>query len=181
MSDNPPPGDETLPAVPDLDLGGLAGEPGGGFDMGALLQSAMQMQQDLLSAQEQAAEQVVEGVAGGGMVRVEVTGGLEFRRVTIDPQVVDPDEVDLLEDLVLAALHDATGRVQDLQSAAMPALGGLGGLGLDDGGIDLGALLGGGPPAADFDEEDDDDEDDGLDGDDDDGRAGRSDPADGAP
>ena len=167
---------EVVPALPDLDLGGLGGAggaaglddpglgglggPGGGFDMGSLLQSAMQMQQDLLAAQAQAADAVLEGVAGGGAVRIEVTGGLEFRSVTIDPEVVDPADVDLLQDLVLAALHDATARVQALQAQAMPSLGGLGGLGdLGDGGLDLGALFGG-PVDDDEFEDDEDDEDD---------------------
>lgn len=170
---------EVVPALPDLDLGGLGGaggaagldDPGlgglgglggsgGGFDMGSLLQSAMQMQQDLLAAQAEAADAVLEGVAGGGAVRIEVTGGLEFRSVTIDPEVVDPADVDLLQDLVLAALHDATARVQALQAQAMPSLGGLGGLGdLGDGGLDLGALFGG-PVDDDEFEDDEDDEDD---------------------
>ena len=199
--DDADPAPELVPAVPDLDLGGLGGaggaagldDPGlggvgglggldglgggGGFDMGSLLQSAMQMQQDLLAAQAQAAEAVLEGVSGGGAVRIEVTGGLEFRSVTIDPEVVDPDDVDLLQDLVLAALHDATARVQSLQAQAMPSLGGLGGLGglddLGDGGLDLGALFGG----PDDDELDGDDDDDELDEDEDDDRGGTGSPA----
>ncbi len=181
--DDADPAPEIVPAVPDLDLGGLGGaggaagldDPGlgglgglgggGGFDMGSLLQSAMQMQQDLLAAQAQAADAVLEGVAGGGAVRVEVTGGLEFRSVTIDPEVVDPDDVDLLQDLVLAALHDATARVQALQAQSMPSLGGLGGLGdLGDGGLDLGALFGGPVDEDDLEDDDDDLDDDELGG-----------------
>lgn len=181
--DDDEPAPEVVPAVPDLDLGGLGGaggaagldDPGlgglgggGGFDMGSLLQSAMQMQQDLLAAQAQAAEAVLEGVAGGGAVRIEVTGGLEFRSVTIDAEVVDPDDVDLLQDLVLAALHDATARVQALQAQAMPSLGGLGGLGglddLGDGGLDLGALFGGPVDEDDLEDDEDDDEGDDLGG-----------------
>lgn len=140
MSDrpnDPTPDDEVLPAEvvdatdeewdDDLDddedganpLAALLGGGEGGFDMGSLLDSAMQMQQQLLAAREEAAAQVVEGAAGGGVVRIEVTGALEFRKVTIDPAAVDPDDLTLLEDLVLAALHDAVARANELQGEAM--------------------------------------------------------------
>lgn len=97
-------------------------------DLGALLAQAQQMQEQLLSAQAEAAEQVVEGVAGGGAVRIAVTGGMEFRSVTVDPAAVDPDDVDMLQDLILAALHDATAKVNELNQQALGGLGGLGGL-----------------------------------------------------
>ena len=83
-----------------------------------------------------AAEQVHEGVAGGGAVHVTVTGGMEFLSVKIRKDAVDPDDVEMLEDLVLAAIHDAMAKVQDLSKEAMGGLD-LGGLG---GG--LGGLLG---------------------------------------
>jgi DNA-binding YbaB/EbfC family protein len=98
--------------------------------MGDLLKQAQKMQEQLMEAQAAAAEQVVEGQAGGGVVKVTVTGGMEFRSVTIDPDAVDPDDVAMLEDLVLAAIHDAVGKVNDLSQQAMGGLdmGGLGGL-----------------------------------------------------
>jgi DNA-binding YbaB/EbfC family protein len=98
--------------------------------MGDLLKQAQKMQEQLMEAQAAAAEQVVEGQAGGGVVKVTVTGGMEFRSVTIDPDAVDPDDVAMLEDLVLAAIHDAVGKVNDLSQQAMGSLdmGGLGGL-----------------------------------------------------
>lgn len=100
-----------------------------GPDMGALLQQAQQMQQQLLAAQAQAAEAVHEGTAGGGAVRVEVSGGMEFRSVTIRPDAVDPDDVDMLQDLVLAALNDAVAKVTAAQQDALGGIGGgLGGL-----------------------------------------------------
>ncbi len=104
-------------------------------DFGDLLRQATQMQEQLLAAQAAAADEEVEGHAGGGMVKITVTGGGTFSAVHIDPQVVDPDDVGMLEDLVLAALHDAMARVQELQQAAMGQLdlGGLGGL-LGEGG-----------------------------------------------
>lgn len=150
-----------------FDIGSLlGGGPGGGLDMGALLSSAMEMQQQLADAQQQAMLQTVEGQAGGGMVKIEVTGGLEFRSVTIDPEVVDPSDIEMLQDLVLAALHDAAARIQDLQSSSMSGVGGLPGLGGDAlGGFDLGGLFGGSELADDddFEDEDDDDSDDDSD------------------
>jgi nucleoid-associated protein EbfC len=99
-------------------------------DMGDLLRQAQAMQEQLMAAQAAAAEQVVEGQAGGGVVKVQVTGGMDFRSVSISPDAVDPDDVEMLEDLVLAALHDAMARVQELQQGALGGLdmGGLGGL-----------------------------------------------------
>ena len=82
-----------------------------GFDPQALLARALEMQQRLLDAQAEAADATVEGTAGGGKVRVTMTGTGDVTAVHIDPSVVNPDEVDLLEDLVLAALHDAVTRV----------------------------------------------------------------------
>jgi len=106
---------------------------GGGLDMGALFEQAAKMQEQLLAAQQEAADTVVEGVAGGGVVKVSVTGAMEFRSVEIDPSAVDPDDVEMLQDLVLAALHDATAQVLQLQGGSV-----------DLGGLDLGGLLGGG-------------------------------------
>jgi DNA-binding YbaB/EbfC family protein len=101
-----------------------------GPDLGDLLSQVQQMQQQLMEAQQSAAAEVVEGRAGGGMVTVKVTGGFEFQDVQIDPSVVDPADVDMLQDLVLAAIRDAVSRVNELNQQA---LGG------------LGSLLGGGP------------------------------------
>ena len=105
--------------------------------MNDLLKQAQQMQEQLMAAQAEAAEKVVEGHAGGGVVRIQVTGGMEFRSVTIDPKAVDPDDVEMLQDLVLAALHDATRKVSEAQQASMvgmmPDLGGIfGGGGLPE-------------------------------------------------
>jgi DNA-binding YbaB/EbfC family protein len=105
------------------------GEPEGlGLDLGALLGQAQAMQQQILDAQAEVAAQVVEGQSGGGVVRIEVTGGWEFRSVTIDPAVGDDHE--MIADLVLAALRDAAARVAELheQSVGGVDLGGLGGL-----------------------------------------------------
>ncbi len=109
------------------------------FDLSGLLAQAQQMQQQMAEAQEEAAATVVEGIAGGGAVRIELTGGLEVRSVTISPEVLADGDVEMLQDLVLAALRDALGQAVELQSGSMPDLGGidLGDLG------GLGGLLGG--------------------------------------
>ena len=119
-------------------LPGPGSGPEAGFqlpDLQGLLAQAQQVQEQLLAAQAEAAEQVYEGSAGGGVVVVALTGGMEVRAVRISPEVVDPSDVEMLEDLVLAAIRDAVGQAQDAQQAS------LGGLGLGGGG--LGGLLGG--------------------------------------
>lgn len=102
-----------------------------GFDMNALFERARDMQEQVLAAQAAAAEQVVEGNAGGGAVKVRVSGDMRFESVTIDPASVDPDDVALLEDLVLAACNDAVSRARRLGQQALGGLD-LGGLGLGD-------------------------------------------------
>ena len=99
-------------------------------DMGDLLKQAQKMQEQLMEAQATAAEQVVEGQAGGGAVKIRVTGGMEFMSVSIDPAAVDPADVSMLEDLVLAAIHDAVAKVNEISQQAVGGLdlGGLGGL-----------------------------------------------------
>jgi len=103
---------------------------GGGMDFNALLEQASQLQQQMADIQQRAAETVVEGVAGGGVVKVTVTAAMDFQTLTISPDAVDPDDVEMLQDLVLAALHDAVDQVQELQTGALGGvdMGGLGGL-----------------------------------------------------
>lgn len=100
------------------------------FDMGALLERAQAVQQQLVEAQAAAAEQVVEGQAGGGVVKVRITGGLKIESVSIDPEVVDANDVTMLEDLVQAATNDALARAQQLTQSLLGGLdlGGAGGL-----------------------------------------------------
>ena len=117
------PAEEAELVVPDLGaLGSLMGGGGGDDDpLGGLLAQAQQM----MAAQAEAAQQEVEGVAGGGVVRVRATGTGQVLGVTIAPDVVDPSDVGMLEDLVLAALHDVNARLAELQRAALGPLGGL--------------------------------------------------------
>jgi nucleoid-associated protein EbfC len=122
-----------------------------GFDPQALLAQALEMQQRLLDAQAEAEEAIVEGAAGGGKVKVTMTGTGEVTAVHIDPSVVDPAEVDLLEDLIVAALRDAATRVGLLAEQRL-------GVGFGGG---LGELFGGVPGIGAPGDEDADDEEQG--------------------
>lgn len=100
-------------------------------NMQQLLQQAQKMQQEMLAAQESLKTEVVEASAGGGMVTVKVTGDLHVTEIKIDPQAVDPDDVELLQDMVLAAVTEGLRSAQELASAKLGGIaGGLGGLGL---------------------------------------------------
>jgi DNA-binding YbaB/EbfC family protein len=113
------------------------------FDINSLLSQALDMQQRMADAQARTAETEIIGRSGGGAVQITVTGGMQFVDVTIEPSAVDPDDISMLEDLVLAALNDAFDQLEDLQQSAMPALD-LGGLGGALGGLSgLGGALGG--------------------------------------
>ncbi len=107
--------------------------PGGEPDLSALLAQAQQIQQQLAQAQQAIADARLTGTAGGGLVSATVTGSLELVSLTVSPEVVDPDDVETLVDLVLAAVRDAQRQAHELQattmapfSAAGDALGGLG-------------------------------------------------------
>ena len=100
-------------------------------NMQQLMKQAQQMQQQLMSAQAELAELKVEGTAGGSLVRATMTGSGELVALTIDPGVVDPSDVETLQDLVVAAVRDAARVAADLTQEKMgPLAGGLGGLGL---------------------------------------------------
>ena len=101
-----------------------------------MMKQVQQMQTDMAKAQEQLKEEVVEASAGGGMVTVKVSGDLEIREIRIDPAAVDPEDVELLQDMVLAATNEALRSAQEL---ANRKLGGLTG-GLDLGGLGLPGL-----------------------------------------
>jgi DNA-binding YbaB/EbfC family protein len=105
-------------------------------NMQQMLGQVQKMQQDMETAQRELENETVQASAGGGMVTVTVTGGLELRAVEIAPDAVDPNDVDMLCDLVLAATNEALRAAQELAASRMGAvtggldLGSLGGLGL---------------------------------------------------
>ncbi len=104
-------------------------------DLQMIMQQAQKMQEQLIAAQAELASAEVIGQAGNGLVQVTMTAAGEVRAVRIDPQVVDPDDVDTLQDLVVGALQDAARAAQQLQAEKMgPLAGGLGG---DAGGLGL--------------------------------------------
>jgi DNA-binding YbaB/EbfC family protein len=96
-------------------------------DMMARLQ---QMQAKALKAQEELTNQAVEGTAGGGAVSITVTGGLKVEALKIAPEVVDPEDIEMLEDLVTAAVNEALQKVQALQMQQISGIAGQFGLGL---------------------------------------------------
>jgi DNA-binding YbaB/EbfC family protein len=110
--------------------------------MQQMLKQVQKMQADMMAAQEQRKNEVVEASAGGGMVTVKVTGDLEVKDIRIDPAAVDPDDVELLQDMVMAATNEALRAAQELASTKMGGLTG----GLDLGSMGLPGLGGPGGP-----------------------------------
>ena len=106
-------------------------------NLNQMMKQVQQMQAEMMKAQEQLKTEVVEASAGGGMVTVKVTGAMEVKEVVIDPEAVDPEDVELLQDMVLAATNEAIRSAQELAESRLGgAMGGLGG----PGGLDLGSL-----------------------------------------
>jgi len=105
-------------------------------NMQQMMQQVQKMQRDMEAAQEELKSEIVEASAGGGMVTVKVSGALEVREVKIDPAAVDPEDVEILGDMVLAAVNEALRNAQELAERKMGGatggldLGSLGGLGL---------------------------------------------------
>jgi nucleoid-associated protein EbfC len=101
------------------------------MSMANLQRMALQMQQEMERVQAELAEAEIEGTAGGGVVRAKVTGKQSLISITIDPTAVDPADVEMLQDLVTAAVNDAldaSRRLAEQKMGALSALGGLGGL-----------------------------------------------------
>lgn len=109
-------------------------------DMNMILQQAQKMQRQLAAAQERLAATEVTGQAGGGLVTVTRTAAGEILNITIDPKVVDPQDVETLQDLVVGALRDAERAAKELQEQTMGPLAG--GLGEMAGGLGLGEIPG---------------------------------------
>jgi DNA-binding YbaB/EbfC family protein len=98
-----------------------------GPNMNQILKQAQQMQAEMAKAQEQLKNEIVEASAGGGMVKVTMTGDMQLREITISPEAVDPEDVDLLQDMVTAAVNEAMRSAQELASNRMGGIAGLGG------------------------------------------------------
>jgi DNA-binding YbaB/EbfC family protein len=102
-------------------------------NMNKMLQQVQKMQADMIKAQEALAHETIEASAGGGMVTVTITGDLQVKDIVIAPDAIDPEDPELLQDMVLAAVNEAIRQAQELAATRM---GGL------TGGMDLGALGG---------------------------------------
>jgi DNA-binding YbaB/EbfC family protein len=101
-----------------------------GPNLNQLLKQAQQMQAEMAKAQEQLKNETVEASAGGGMVKVTMTGDMQLREITISPEAIDPEDPDLLQDMVTAAVNEALRSAQELAANRMGGItGGLGGAG----------------------------------------------------
>jgi len=106
----------------------------GGFDVNALMKQAQQMQEQMLQAQDQLKDETVEASAGGGMVKVKMGGDLTLREISIDPEAIDPEEAEMLAEMVQAAVNEGLRAAQELASSKMGGItgdlgGGMPGLG----------------------------------------------------
>lgn len=109
----------------------------GGFDLNSMMKQLQQVQAEMTEAQEKLKDEVVEASAGGGMVKVKVSGDLRVLEVAIDPEAIDPEDPELLQDMVLAAVNEGLRSAQELAQQRLGGIagglaggGGLGGLGL---------------------------------------------------
>ena len=111
--------------------GGFRGMPGG-MNQAAMMKQAQKMQQDMLRMQEEMERKTYKATSGGGMVTAEVNGKHELLNLTIDPEAVDPDDVEMLQDMVIAAVNEAMRKADSDASANMSKL---------TGGLNLGGLF----------------------------------------
>src|SRR5690242_5197503 len=105
------------------------GGPQGGFDVNAMMKQVQQMQAQMAEAQEKLKDEVVEASAGGGMVKAKMSGDLRLLELTIDPEAAGPDDVEMLQDMVLAAVNEALRSAQELATSKLGGIAGLGGAG----------------------------------------------------
>ena len=103
----------------------------GGFDIQGLMKQAQQMQAEMMEAQEKLKDEVVEASAGGGMVKVKMGGDLTLREIVIDPEAIDPEDAEMLQEMVQAAVNEGLRAAQELASSKMGGIAGgdLGGMG----------------------------------------------------
>ncbi len=105
---------------------------GGGMNMGSMLARAQKMQADMAAAQAEVESAEVEATAGGGAVKVRANGAKQILGVSISAEVVDPDDIEMLEDLITAAVNEALGKADELMKQKMSGV---------TGGMDLGGLF----------------------------------------
>ncbi len=102
----------------------------GGMNMNNLMKQAQKMQKQMVEMQESLNEKTLEMTSGGGAVKIVISGKKEIQSIKIDPEVVDPDDVEMLEDLILSAVNEAIRQADEMYTTEMSKVtGGLGGLG----------------------------------------------------
>ena len=104
--------------------GGFRGMPGGGMNQMAMMKQAQKMQQDMLRMQEELENKVFTASAGGGMVTASVSGSRELKGLEIKPEAVDPDDVEMLQDMIIAAVNAALAEAEKTSSETMAKLTG---------------------------------------------------------
>lgn len=112
-------------------MGKFNGFNAGGGNMQQLMRQAQKMQQDVARVQEQVGNTEFESSVGGGAVKVVITGNKEFKSITISPEAVDPDDIEMLQDLILTAVNEAIRTAEEkMETEVSKVTGGLGGMGL---------------------------------------------------
>ena len=102
--------------------GGFGG--GGMGNMSSMIKQAQKMQEDMLKLQDEISEKTLETTAGGGAVKVTITGKKEIKSIKISPDVVDPDDIEMLEDLILACINEAIRSVEEMSAKEMSKITG---------------------------------------------------------
>ncbi|MBF0600227.1 YbaB/EbfC family nucleoid-associated protein [Atopobiaceae bacterium FL090493] len=118
-----------------MSRGGMPRGNMGGVNMNQLMQQAKKMQEQLAQAQDKAKELEVSASAGGGMVKVVASGDMQLKSIAIDPEALDPDDVELLQDMILAAVNDALNSASEAANSEVASATGLGGMDLGGMGI----------------------------------------------
>ncbi len=101
----------------------------GGFDLNAMMKQVQQMQSEMTEVQEKLKDEVVEASTGGGMVKAKMSGDLRLLGLEIDPDAIDPEDAEMLQDMVLAAVNEAIRSAQELAASRMGGAAGIGGAG----------------------------------------------------
>jgi hypothetical protein len=109
-------------------MAGFKGNMGGGMNMQAMMKQAQKLQEQMQKAKEELEDSLFDGTAGGGLVTVTLDGAKKIDSIQIKPEAVDPDDIEMLEDLLIAAFNDAYKQVEEMEKELMPA--GMGGFGL---------------------------------------------------
>ena len=118
-----------------MSRGGMPRGNMGGVNMNQIMQQAKKMQEQLAQAQDKAKELEVSASAGGGMVKVVASGDMQLKSIAIDPEALDPDDVELLQDMILAAVNDALNSASEAANSEVASATGLGGMDLGGMGI----------------------------------------------